>query len=111
MFGSPLVTPYDRVLVVEKLRWVVEPSHRTFFTVPFWRGLWTQLTDRHMGLVVAAPPFVLALPGFYLLYRRARSEALLVGGVVRRPARDVREVRAVEHRQATGRASCSRSWR
>jgi len=80
MFGSPLVTPYDRVLVVENLRWVVEPSHRTFFTVPFWRGLWTQLTDAHMGLVVAAPPFVLALPGLFLLYRKARVEALLVGG-------------------------------
>jgi hypothetical protein len=80
MFGSPLVTPYDRVLVVEKLRWVVEPSHRTFFTVPFWRGLWTQLTDRHMGLLMAAPPFVLALPGFFLLVRKARTEALLVGG-------------------------------
>jgi len=80
MFGSPLVTPYDRVLVVEKMRWVAEPSHRTFFTVPFWRGLWTQLTDRRMGLVVAAPPFVLALPGFYVVYRRARAEALLVGG-------------------------------
>jgi hypothetical protein len=79
MFGSPLVTPYDRVLVVEKLRWVVEPSHRTFFTVPFWRGLWTQLTDRHMGLLAAAPPFVLALPGFHFLYRKARWDALLVG--------------------------------
>jgi hypothetical protein len=80
MFGSPFVTPYDRVLVVEKLRWVVEPSHRTFFTTPFWRGLWTQLTDSHMGLLVAAPPFVLALPGFVLLWRRARSEAVLVAG-------------------------------
>ena len=49
MFGSPFVTPYDRVLVVEKDRWVVEPSHRTFFTVPFWRGLWTQLTDPPHG--------------------------------------------------------------
>ena len=38
MFGSPFVTPYDRVLVISKVRWVVEPSHRTLFTVPFWRG-------------------------------------------------------------------------
>jgi hypothetical protein len=80
MFGSPLVTPYDRVVVVERMRWALEPSHRTFFTVPFWRGLWTQLTDTRMGLFVAAPPFVLALPGFYLLYRKARADALLVGG-------------------------------
>jgi hypothetical protein len=85
MFGSPLVTPYDRVLVVEKLRWVVEPSHRTFFTVPFWRGLWTQLTDRHLGLFVAAPPFVLALPGFYFMFRKARWDALLVAAACAAP--------------------------
>jgi hypothetical protein len=80
MFGSPFVTPYDRVLIVENHRWAVEPSHRTFFTVPFWRGLWTQLTHPTLGLVVGAPPFLLALPGFALLVRRARFEALLVGG-------------------------------
>jgi hypothetical protein len=79
MFGSPLVTPYDRVLVAENRRWAVEPSHRTFFTVPFWSGLWTQLSDRRLGLVVAAPPVLLALPGLVILYRRARADALLVG--------------------------------
>ena len=79
MFGSPLVTPYDRVLVAENRRWAVEPSHRTFFTVPFWSGLWTQLSDRRLGLVVAAPPALLALPGLVILYRRARPDALLIG--------------------------------
>jgi len=79
MFGSPFVTPYDRVMIVERSRWVIEPSHRTFFTVPFWRGLWTQLTDAHMGLFSAAPPFLIALPGFVALYRRARGDALVVG--------------------------------
>src|SRR5262249_12130837 len=78
MFGSPFTTPYDRVLVVERLRWVIEPSHRSFFTVPFWRGLWTQLTDARLGLFEGAPPFLLALPGFVLMYRRARGEALLI---------------------------------
>jgi hypothetical protein len=79
MFGSPFVTPYDRVLVVENQRWVLEPSHRTFFTQPFWAGLWTQLTDRRLGLVVAAPPVLMALPGFIVLARRARADALLIG--------------------------------
>ena len=79
MFGSPFVTPYDRVLVAQHQRWVLEPSHRTFFTVPFWSGLWTQISDRNAGLVVAAPPVLLALPGFVALYRRARADALLVG--------------------------------
>jgi hypothetical protein len=80
MFGSPFVTPYDRVLVAQNQRWVLEPSHRTFFTVPFWRGLWTQLTHPTLGLVAGAPPVLLALPGFALLARRVRGEALLVGG-------------------------------
>ena len=80
MFGSPLVTPYDRVLIVQNHRWVLEPSHRTFFTLPFWRGLWTQLTDGHMGLLVAAPPVLLALPGLVVIFRRVRAEALLIGG-------------------------------
>jgi hypothetical protein len=80
MFGSPLVTPYDRVLIAVNQRWVLEPSHRTFFTLPFWGGLWTQLVHPRLGLIVAAPPFLVALPGFVLLFRRARWEAVLVGG-------------------------------
>jgi hypothetical protein len=79
MFGSPFVTPYDRVLIAQHQRWVIEPSHRTFFTVPFWRGLWTQLTDPTLGLIKCAPPVLLALPGFVFLYRRGRWEALLIG--------------------------------
>jgi hypothetical protein len=79
MFGSPLTTPYDRVLIIRKVRWVVEPSHRTFFTVPFWRGLWTQLTDSRMGLIRAAPPVLVAVPGFVEMFRRDRGATLLVG--------------------------------
>jgi hypothetical protein len=80
MFGSPFVTPYDRVMVLKDAHLVPEPSHRTFFTLPFWRGLWTQLTDRSLGLIAAAPPVVLALPGLVVLARRSSAEALLVGG-------------------------------
>jgi hypothetical protein len=80
MFGSPFVTPYDRVMVLEGVHLVPEPSHRTFFTLPFWSGLWRQLTDRDMGLVVAAPPVLLALPGLVVIARRDWTEALLVGG-------------------------------
>jgi hypothetical protein len=32
-----------------------------------------------MGLFSAAPPFLIALPGFVALYRRARGDALVVG--------------------------------
>jgi hypothetical protein len=76
MFGSPLLTPFDRV--VRTLPDIVEPSHRTFFDVPLWSGLWTQLSDGRVGLFVSAPPIVLAPAGLTLLYRKSRSEALLV---------------------------------
>jgi hypothetical protein len=79
MFGSPFVTPYDRVLLVENRRWVLQPSHRTFFTLGFWSGLWSQLSQPHDGLVAAAAPLLLALPGLVVMFRRARADALLIG--------------------------------
>jgi hypothetical protein len=85
MFGSPFVTSYDRVLVARNQRWVLEPSHRTFFTAPFWRGLWTQLTHPTLGLVPAAPPVLLAVPGLALLGWRHRADAVLVGGACLAP--------------------------
>jgi hypothetical protein len=72
-FGSPLVTPYDRVLPAAG-----DPAIRDAFDVPFWRGLWAQLTDPRLGLVVSAPPVLIAVPGFAFLWRRSRSEALLL---------------------------------
>jgi hypothetical protein len=66
MFGAPFVTPYDRVLIVDNHRWALEPSHRTFFTLPFWSGLWMQLSARRHGVVAAAPPVLLAVPGLFI---------------------------------------------
>jgi len=81
MFGSPFITPYDRVLIESGGQLVLEPSHRTMFSLPFWQGLWQQLTDRELGLCVWAPLlFLLSLPGFVVLLRRARAEALLIAG-------------------------------
>jgi hypothetical protein len=81
-FGSPLVTPYDRVLIetVGGID-VVDPSmHRGAFDQPFWRGLWIQTTDPQRGLVVSAPPVLLALPGFAVLSRYSRRDAWLLAG-------------------------------
>lgn len=78
MFGSPWVTPYDRVLTFGG---ALEPSHRTLFDQPFWRGLWTQIADRRGGLLASAPPVLLALPGLLALWPRSRAEALLVAGL------------------------------
>lgn len=80
MFGSPWVTPYDRVLVLTAGEWVLEPSHRTFFGVPFWAGLWAQLSDRELGLLSGCPPVLLAPIGAWWLARRSPPEALLVVG-------------------------------
>jgi len=51
----------------------LQASHRSFFDRPFLPGLWEQLTDRHMGLLVCAPPVVLAVPG--ILWLRQRGDA------------------------------------
>ncbi|MET0390319.1 MAG: hypothetical protein ABW321_30385 [Polyangiales bacterium] len=78
MFGSPFITPYDRVLIKVKGKMVIEASHRTFFNLPFWWGIWDQLTDRYMGMFIACPPSVFAPLGGLMLLRRVRSEALLI---------------------------------
>src|SRR5262249_28255111 len=49
MFGSTLVTPYDRVGSHLFDAPTLEPSHRTWFTVPFWSGLRAQLLDPDAG--------------------------------------------------------------
>jgi hypothetical protein len=72
-FGSPLVTPYDRVFSNPG-----EIPISYAFDAPFWSGLWSQLTDRRLGLVVSAPPVLIAIPGFVFLWRRARGDALLL---------------------------------
>ena len=51
MFGSPFVTPYDRVLVRAHRKMVLEASHRTFFNNPFWSGNWTR-PQSPLGLFV-----------------------------------------------------------
>ncbi|MGZ6071018.1 MAG: hypothetical protein ACXWK8_07355 [Myxococcaceae bacterium] len=78
LFGSPFVTPYDRVGVHLLYAPAVEASHRSRFTVPFWSGLATQLLDPEQGLLRTAPPLLLSLAGIPLLVRRFRREALLV---------------------------------
>ena len=78
MFGSPLVTPYDRVGIHLRDVPSLEPSHRTRFTLPFWSGLRDQLLDPEMGLLRSAPPLLLSLAGLPLLVRRFPREAAVV---------------------------------
>ena len=82
MFGSPLTTPYDRVVGgFPGGTPVLEASHRTFFDRPFLAGLWEQLSDGRLGLFRSAPPVLLAPLGFVLIFRRARAEAALLAGL------------------------------
>jgi hypothetical protein len=78
MFGSPFATPYDRVLAVGG---GVEPSHRTQFDRPFFANLWAQIENSRVGLLRSSPQALFALLGFPLLWRRARSEAILVAAL------------------------------
>lgn len=80
MFGSPIVTPYDRVIAgIDGSRVIIEPSHRTFFDVPFIDGLTVQLFDREKGLLASAPVLPAALLGLIPLFMRHAPAALTIG--------------------------------
>lgn len=82
-FGDPFVTPYDRVIEnPHTSSTAIEASHRTFFDVPFGQGLWRALTDRQIGLIVPAPPVLLAPFGLLLLWRRAKVETLALAAIL-----------------------------
>ena len=83
LFGSPIVTSYDRVIAgIVKGQAVLEPSHRTFFDVGLAQGIWTQITDQRMGLLASAPPLLAALLGLWALYQRHAAAALLIAALM-----------------------------
>jgi len=76
LFGSPFVGSYDRnVLLRDGTLTVV--SHMGQFDRNALRGLAGELFDRERGLVPTSPVLWLALPGFALMLRRHRREAVL----------------------------------
>ncbi len=76
MFGSPLVSPYARIMTMEGGR-VVLHSHVADFDNSLWDGMIGQIVDREKGLLFTAPILLIALPGFGLWLRRGRDQALL----------------------------------
>lgn len=76
LFGSPFVTSYDRNVGLDG-GVPVALSHRGLFDQSVWHGLAGELFDPRHGLLPTAPPLLLALPGFILLYRRRPLDALL----------------------------------
>jgi 4-amino-4-deoxy-L-arabinose transferase-like glycosyltransferase len=80
LFGSPLVTSYDRNVTMVDGR-AVTTSHRGLFDNDVLAGLAGELTDQRHGLLPTAPALLLALPGFVVLARRRAADALLMLGM------------------------------
>jgi hypothetical protein len=76
MFGSPLVSPYTRILTLEEGR-IVLWSHVSDFDNPILEGIAGQLLDPGKGLLFTAPVLLAAVPGFVLWFRRRPGEAVL----------------------------------
>jgi len=77
-FGSPLVTPYDRMATIEEDVSRVH-SQRSDFDYPLWRGIRNQLLDRKLGLLPTTPITILSIFGLWFLARRDRCTAYYVG--------------------------------
>jgi hypothetical protein len=82
LFGSPLVTSYDRMAVIEHGS-ITLHSQRSDFDLPLWAGVRGQLADRNHGLFFTSPVTLLSVLGIGLLARRDRKTTLYLtsGGV------------------------------
>jgi hypothetical protein len=78
LFGSPLVTPYDRMAIFDGGTPSVS-THRTDFTLPLATGMGGQLMDPRLGLIPTTPITVLSLIGLMTLARRDLLPALYIG--------------------------------
>lgn len=81
LFGSPLVTSYDRIAHFEAEGDVRLHSHRDDFNQPLREGLSRQLFDLRRGLLWTAPIAVVGLVALPLLARRRPRWGLAVGWV------------------------------
>jgi hypothetical protein len=81
LFGSPFTTSYDRNVVLVAGRETVS-SHRDQFDGDVLAGAAGQLFDRRHGLLPTAPVILLAVPGWVILHRRRRDEALYVASIL-----------------------------
>jgi hypothetical protein len=76
LFGSPFETSYDRNVAVEA-DGIATLSHRGLFDGDPLGGLAAELFDLRHGLLTTSPILFLALPGFFLLFRRRPLDAAL----------------------------------
>jgi len=78
-FGSPLITPYDRMASIEENIGQVH-SQRSDFDYPLWKGIKNQILDPQRGLLLTTPITILSILGLWSLARRDRLAALYLGG-------------------------------
>ncbi len=78
LFGSPLVTPYDRMTTIDHERREIQ-TQRSDFDFPLVKGMSKQLTDGKRGLIPTTPITIFSLFGLYALARRDRLTALYIG--------------------------------
>ena len=76
MFGSPLISPYMRIMDVQDGAMVLR-SHVSDFTNPVWSGIVGQLLDPRKGLLFTAPVLIASALGFPLWFRK-RADLLVL---------------------------------
>ena len=79
LFGSPLVTGYNRIAEIEGNR-VTLRSQSEDFDLPWLEGFRGQLLDRRHGLLFTSPVTLLSLACLPLLVGAARRLAVFIGG-------------------------------
>jgi hypothetical protein len=78
LFGSPLVTSYDRIARLEGGR-LVPFSQREDFGLSIVLGMWGQITDPRHGLLFTSPVTIPSLVGLAILWRRSSRYAAGLG--------------------------------
>ena len=83
LFGSPFVTSYDRITVVDAAGHWSTFSQRSNFDLPFLQGLRGQFINRRHGLLFTSVATLVALAGIpALLKRNARLGAFIILGSI-----------------------------
>lgn len=82
LFGSPLVTGYDREARIAEDGAIVIADHYSLFHQPILQGLGNLLLDAKLGLLPTAPLWVLWPAGAWLMLRRGRADRRLAAALV-----------------------------
>jgi len=79
LFGSPIVTGYQRTAMADASGQMVLVDHTAKFNQPLLQGIYTSLFDPRNGVIPTNPVFVLALVGMARIGRmRPQDKALLI---------------------------------